>query len=158
MELYHSTEVTVETKSLTKIGQFYKPLLSGHFKEGPEGVRLIEVHGTGAQSCSRCSRNELCRETRLWAGEIEPKKPYRLNWYWLRIYRVYYLAARRYEFSLWVPSEMFFQHEKGNFVSPSGHVMFYVLYKHQWTTKPFHFNSFFSVKKVFLVWKARFIM
>ena len=71
MELYHGTEVTVETKSLTNIAQFYKALLSGHpllsgdFKEGPEGVRLIEVHGTGAQSCSRCSRNELCRETRL---------------------------------------------------------------------------------------------
>ena len=65
MELYHSTEVTVETKSLTNIAQFYKPLLSGHFKEGPEGVRLIEVHGTGAQPCSRCSGNELCRETRL---------------------------------------------------------------------------------------------
>ena len=48
-------------------------------------------------------------------------------------------------------SEIFFQHEKRNFVSPSGHVMFYLLYKHQWTTKPFHFNSF-------LAWKARFIM
>ena len=48
-------------------------------------------------------------------------------------------------------SEIFFQHEKRNFVSPSGHVMFYLLYKHQWTTKPFHFNSF-------LVWKARSIM
>ena len=46
-------------------------------------------------------------------------------------------------------SEIFFQHEKRNFVSPSGHVMFYLLYKHQWTTKPFHFNSF-------LVWKTRF--
>ena len=44
-------------------------------------------------------------------------------------------------------SEIFFQHEKRNFVSPSGHVMFYLLYKHQWNTKPFHFNSF-------LVWKA----
>ena len=39
-------------------------------------------------------------------------------------------------------SEIFFQHEKRNFVSPSGHVMFYLLYKHQWNTKPFHFNSF----------------
>ena len=28
-------------------------------------------------------------------------------------------------------SEIFFQHEKRNFVSPSGHVMFYLLYKHQ---------------------------
>ena len=39
-------------------------------------------------------------------------------------------------------SEIFFQHEKRNFVSPSGHLMFYSLYKHQWNTKPFHFNSF----------------
>ena len=38
-------------------------------------------------------------------------------------------------------SEIFFQHEKRNFVSPSGHVIFYLLHKHQWTTKPFHFNS-----------------
>ena len=36
-----------------------------------------------------------------------------------------------------------FQHEKRNFVSPSGHVMFYLLYKHQWNAKPFHFNIFF---------------
>ena len=27
-------------------------------------------------------------------------------------------------------------HEKRNFVSPSGHVMFYLLHKHQWNTKP----------------------
>ena len=31
------------------------------------------------------------------------------------------------------------------------HVMSSLLYKHQWTTKPFHFNSF-------LVWKVQFIM
>ena len=48
-------------------------------------------------------------------------------------------------------SEKFLQHEKRNFVSPSGHVIFYLLYKHQWTIKPFYFNSF-------LVWKVRFIM
>ena len=48
-------------------------------------------------------------------------------------------------------SEIFFQHKKRNFLSPSGHVIFYLLYKHQWNTKPFHFNSF-------LVWKAQFIM
>ena len=29
-------------------------------------------------------------------------------------------------------SEIFFQHEKQNFVSPRGHVMFYLLYKQQW--------------------------
>ena len=77
------------------------------------------------------------------------------------INRGYYMAARRYEishecwkiFHEWAPrtSEMFLQHEKKNFVSPSGHVMFYLLYKHQWNTKPFHFHSF-------LVWKARFTM
>ena len=44
-------------------------------------------------------------------------------------------------------SEKFFQYEKRNSISPSGHVMFYLLYKHQWNTKPFHSNSF-------LVWKA----
>ena len=75
------------------------------------------------------------------------------------IHRGYYMAARRYEISLRVlkifhewaqrTSEIFFQHEKRNFVSPSGHVIFYLLYKHQWNTKPFHFYSF-------LVWKARF--
>ena len=32
-----------------------------------------------------------------------------------------------------------FQHEKRNFVSPSDHVMFYLLYKHQWM--PNHFTS-----------------
>ena len=49
-----------------------------------------------------------------------------------------YMAARRYETSLRVlkniaqrRSEIFFQHEKTNFVSPSGHVMFYLSYKHQ---------------------------
>ena len=45
------------------------------------------------------------------------------------------MAARRYEISL----EIFFQHEKRNFVSPSGHVMFCLLYKHLLNTKPFHF-------------------
>ena len=33
-------------------------------------------------------------------------------------------------------------HSKRNFVSPNCHVMFYLLYKHQWNTKPFHFNGF----------------
>ena len=32
-------------------------------------------------------------------------------------------------------------------MSPSGHVMFYLLYKHQWNTEPFHFK-FFGVKGV----------
>ena len=46
------------------------------------------------------------------------------------IYRGYYLAARRYEIYL-RSLVKYFQHEKRNFVSPSGHVMFYLLYKHQ---------------------------
>ena len=58
------------------------------------------------------------------------------------------MAAWRYEISLQVLKNIFmsecservkyFQHEKTNFVPPSGHVMFYLLYKHQWNTKPFH--------------------
>ena len=46
--------------------------------------------------------------------------------------------------------EIFFQQEKRNFIYPSGHVMFYLLYKHQWTTKPFHFNSFWCKRCNFL--------
>ena len=34
----------------------------------------------------------------------------------------------------------FLQHEERNFVSPSSHVMSYLLHKQQWNTKPFHFN------------------
>ena len=51
------------------------------------------------------------------------------------------MAVLRYEIYLRVlknilrmsagTSEICFQHEKRNFVSPSGHVMFYLLYKHQ---------------------------
>ena len=40
-------------------------------------------------------------------------------------HRGYYMATQRYEICL------FFQHAKRNFASPSGHVMFYLLYKHQ---------------------------
>ena len=31
-----------------------------------------------------------------------------------------------------------FQNEKRNFLTLSGHAMFYSLYKHQWNIKPFH--------------------
>ena len=41
----------------------------------------------------------------------------------------------------------FFQHEKRNLVSPSDHVMFYLLYKHQLNTKSFYLNSFFWSKR-----------
>ena len=72
-------------------------------------------------------------------------------------YKGYYVAPWRYEFlfECWkifhsfaaLTREIFFQHEKRNFVSPSGHVMFYLLYKHQWNTKPFHFNSFWCERR-----------
>ena len=65
------------------------------------------------------------------------------------INRGFYMAARRYEISLPVLKNIWqvsaanewivFQHEKRNFVCPSGHVVFYVSYKHHWNTKPFHF-------------------
>ena len=66
------------------------------------------------------------------------------------------MAARRYEISLRVLKNIsrvsaanewnIFQHEKRNFVSPSDHVIFYLLYKHQWNAKPFYLNSFFGLK------------
>ena len=37
-------------------------------------------------------------------------------------------------------------HEKIKFISISGHVMFCLLYKHQWNTKPFYFNIFNGLK------------
>ena len=63
------------------------------------------------------------------------------------------MAARRYEISLRVVEKYFthslrslmkyfFQHEKRNFVSPSDHVMFCLLYKHQRNTKQVYLNSF----------------
>ena len=52
------------------------------------------------------------------------------------INRGYFMAARRYEISLRVLK------------TRSGHVMFYLLYKHQRNAKPFHFN-------IFLLRKAR---
>ena len=36
-----------------------------------------------------------------------------------------------------------FQHEKRNFVSPSGDVVFFSIYKHQLDTKPIHINIYF---------------
>ena len=57
---------------------------------------------------------------------------------------VYYMAASRYEIFLSVLKKIFhewaqlaskicFRHKKRNFVSPSSHVMFYLLYKHYFT-------------------------
>ena len=64
------------------------------------------------------------------------------------IHRKYYTAARRYEISLLVLKK-YFTSERSRvkymrreiFISPSGHVMFYLLYKHQWNTK-----QYFGVK------------
>ena len=37
-------------------------------------------------------------------------------------------------------------HEKIKFIFISGHVIFCLLYKHQWNTKPFYFNIFNGLK------------
>ena len=58
------------------------------------------------------------------------------------------MAARRYEVSLREYAEEYFtsehsarvkyQHERKNFVSPSSHIMVYLLYNQQWNPKPLH--------------------
>ena len=45
-----------------------------------------------------------------------------------KLYKGYYMAAPRYEISLRVLKNIF-QHEERNFVSPSDHVIFFLLYK-----------------------------
>ena len=42
------------------------------------------------------------------------------------------------------PREIFFSTQEEKFCISSGHVMFYLLYKHQWNTKRFHFSCFFG--------------
>ena len=56
------------------------------------------------------------------------------------------MAAWRYEISSRVEKYFTSERERTSEVCPSVHVMFCLLYKHQWTTKPFHFNSFFGMK------------
>ena len=46
---------------------------------------------------------------------------------------------KKFLFQCWKIFQTFFPLEKRNFVSPSCHVMFYLLYKHQWSTKPCNF-------------------
>ena len=77
--------------------------------------------------CNKTSFKSTC-----FVMEIKLKKsPYDRLWR----YRGYYMAARGYEFYLRVlqvslTSERYFQHEKIKFVSPSGHVMFCLLYRY----------------------------
>jgi len=62
----------------------------------------------------------------------------KLHWTYKKVvYGEYYMAVRIYE----ITHRVFdiFQHEKRNFVFPSGHVIFYLLYKQQQNPKPFHF-------------------
>ena len=76
---------------------------------------------------------------------------------WIVINRGYYKVTWGYKISFRLLKNIsrvsavnrvkyFFQHKKRNFVSPSSHVMFYLLNKHQWNSKPFYWNSFFSLK------------
>ena len=55
------------------------------------------------------------------------------------------MAARRYEISLRVLKNIF-QHEKRNFVSPSGHVMFYLLKNTNEMPNHFTLTFFFAAK------------
>ena len=75
---------------------------------------------------------------------------------------VYYVKLYLKSMLLWLPREwkikvFCFDHNRwsigwvnpildigDNFVSPSGHVMFYLLYKHQRNTKAFHFNQYYT--------------
>ena len=59
---------------------------------------------------------------------------------------IVFMAMQRYEISLQV-LKIIFQHDSEIWYLQSGYVMFFLLYKHQWNTKPFHFN-------VLLLWKA----
>ena len=60
----------------------------------------------------------------------------------------WYMAARRFFFSCWKMFHSFagFSTREENFVSPSGRVMFYLSYKHQWNAKPFYLNIFLLPK------------
>ena len=65
------------------------------------------------------------------------------------------MAARRYEIFLLVlkifHSFAGFSTREENFVSSSGHVMFYLLYLHQWNAKPFHLNSFLAAERRYIL-------
>ena len=57
-----------------------------------------------------------------------------------KCWKIFYEWAQR-------TSEIFFQLSKRNFVSKSGHSMFYSLFKHHWNTKLFHFLHFFFCER-----------
>ena len=53
-----------------------------------------------------------------------------------------FISAQGYKISLQISlthETLIFQHKKRNFVSPSGHVMFYLFCKHHWNAKPLTF-------------------
>ena len=59
-----------------------------------------------------------------------------------KVFMAEYVAHRGYYMAV---------HKYTSISNSSGHVMFYLLYKHQWNTKPFQLDIFF-------LRKARFIM
>ena len=63
------------------------------------------------------------------------------------VYDILRILHGRLEIRNFSSSEIFVQHSKRNFVSPSGHVMFFLLYKHQWNTKPFHLIVFWCERR-----------
>ena len=68
-------------------------------------------------------------------------------------YKGYSMTMKRYKISLWVLKNVlkYFQHEKLNFISPSGHfiiLFIYLLYEQQMEYQSFHFKMFLKVLRV----------
>ena len=116
---------------------------------------------TGFDCIKRKYNDSIQKISSLWFYCLSYCYRYYLNCIMgLLINRGYYMATWRYEISLrvsknisWVSAanewNIFSTREEKFCISKwPCNVLFY---KHQWTTKPFHFNSF-------LVWKVRFIM
>ena len=112
--------------------------IQGLFKDLHRNLRTFQ----GKMEFKDLSR--LCEP--CWHPGKELARPFGLCPYWWLIslvnpiifddwYGGYYMAAQGYKISLRVLKNI-----SRVLVSPSSHVMFYLLYKHQWTTKPFHFK------------------
>ena len=68
------------------------------------------------------------------ASHVSVESPRLSKWTYFR--KTLRFITHLFKWVQWT-SEIFFQNEKRKFRSPSDHVMFYLLYKHQW--KPTHF-------------------
>ena len=83
--------------------------------------------------------NHLCRIGQVWY--IEDITCPRVDMNFIFEWSTRYLTSERSE-----RVRYRVDHEKIKFISISGHVIFCLLYKHQWNTKPFYFNIFNGLK------------